>query len=57
MKGITVATLAVAVLVLGPLTRPSFAYPTMIRLGYVNCAACHISPQGGPPERLRPRYR
>jgi hypothetical protein len=23
------------------------ALPTMIRLGYVNCAACHISPQGG----------
>src|SRR6266487_1290005 len=23
------------------------ALPTMIRLGYNNCAACHISPQGG----------
>ncbi len=23
------------------------ALPTMIRLGYPNCAACHISPQGG----------
>src|SRR3981189_208148 len=23
------------------------ALPAMIRLGYVNCAACHISPQGG----------
>jgi hypothetical protein len=28
---------------------PAHALPTMIRLGYVNCAACHISPQGGGP--------
>jgi hypothetical protein len=28
---------------------PMHALPTMIRLGYVNCAACHISPQGGGP--------
>ncbi|MDQ6678228.1 MAG: hypothetical protein M3Z09_13145 [Acidobacteriota bacterium] len=27
--------------------RPAAALPTMIRLGYTNCAACHISPQGG----------
>jgi hypothetical protein len=27
----------------------SFALPTMVRLGYANCAACHISPQGGGP--------
>jgi hypothetical protein len=26
---------------------PAFALPTMIRLGYPNCASCHISPQGG----------
>lgn len=26
---------------------PLRALPTMIRLGYVNCAACHITPQGG----------
>ena len=26
---------------------PADALPTMIRLGYANCAACHISPQGG----------
>jgi len=25
----------------------AFALPTMIRLGYPNCASCHISPQGG----------
>ncbi|HXB70652.1 MAG TPA: hypothetical protein VNY05_20640 [Candidatus Acidoferrales bacterium] len=47
MKGTLLATLAVATLGLGPLARPAFAYPTMIRLGYVNCAACHIAPQGG----------
>ena len=23
------------------------AMPTMIRLGYANCAVCHVSPQGG----------
>ena len=23
------------------------ALPTMVRLGYVNCAACHVAPQGG----------
>jgi len=26
---------------------PALALPTMIRLGYNNCAACHLSPQGG----------
>jgi hypothetical protein len=25
----------------------AFALPTMIRLGYNSCAACHLSPQGG----------
>ena len=25
---------------------PGMALPTMVRLGYTNCAACHISPQG-----------
>jgi hypothetical protein len=35
---------------------PAHALPTMIRLGYANCAACHISSQGGRPvERLRSR--
>jgi hypothetical protein len=28
------------------LVRPAAALPTMIRLGYTNCAACHIAPQG-----------
>ena len=26
---------------------PAFALPTMVRLGYQECAACHVSPQGG----------
>jgi hypothetical protein len=26
---------------------PALAMPSMIRLGYTNCAICHISPQGG----------
>jgi hypothetical protein len=28
-------------------TSPAVASPTMIRLGYSNCTACHLSPQGG----------
>jgi len=28
---------------------PAHALPTMIRLGYTDCASCHISPQGGGP--------
>lgn len=31
------------------LPSPAAALPTMIRLGYTNCAACHIAPQGGGP--------
>ena len=26
---------------------PAAALPTMIRIGYTNCAACHVAPQGG----------
>ena len=29
--------------------RPSAALPTMIRLGYTGCGACHYAPQGGGP--------
>jgi hypothetical protein len=29
------------------ITSEAWALPTMVRLGYTNCAACHISPQGG----------
>ena len=28
---------------------PARALPTMIRLGYASCTACHIAPQGGGP--------
>jgi len=28
---------------------PAYALPTMVRLGYTNCATCHLSPQGGGP--------
>lgn len=38
---------AVAVTLMSPAVAP--ALPTMIRLGYIDCAACHISPQGGGP--------
>ncbi|HEX7958577.1 MAG TPA: hypothetical protein VF493_01585 [Terriglobales bacterium] len=41
------AAVMVAVIVLWLLNRPAKALPTMIRLGYSNCAACHVSPQGG----------
>jgi hypothetical protein len=37
------ATLAIV------LHSPAQALPTMIRLGYPNCAACHLAPQGGGP--------
>ena len=30
----------------------ALALPTMIRLGYTGCTACHISPQGGGPLNL-----
>jgi hypothetical protein len=35
-----------AIFVLG-VPRPGAAYPNMIRLDYVQCSACHVSPQGG----------
>ena len=37
---------AVLVLIVASQQR-AFALPTMIRLGYSECTACHISPQGG----------
>ena len=42
---VTCAAAAVAVTVMSPAV--ARALPTMIRLGYIDCAACHISPQGG----------
>src|SRR4051794_6325453 len=44
LRGITGAA---AALMVASTARPVAALPTMIRLGYTNCAACHISPQGG----------
>jgi len=46
MKRVVFAAI-VAISCAGPLMRPAFALPTMVRLGYANCAACHITPQGG----------
>ena len=37
-----------ALLALGA-AAPARALPTMVRLGYANCASCHIAPQGGGP--------
>ena len=42
-------TRVVALLFSMALVKPANALPTMIRLGYVNCVACHIAPQGGGP--------
>jgi len=38
---------ATLVLVAGAAIRPAAALPTMVRLGYTNCASCHLAPQGG----------
>src|SRR3977135_864167 len=43
-RGSRTLWLTLAICVCGAL--PGRALPTMIRLGYANCAACHISPQG-----------
>jgi hypothetical protein len=43
---IWVAAAAAALFLAG---RPASALPTMIRIGYMDCASCHISPQGGGP--------
>jgi hypothetical protein len=49
MRGTGSARLVLVAAVLGASSASSFALPTMVRLGYANCAACHISPQGGGP--------
>jgi len=41
------SALLAAALCLSVATGRALALPTMVRLGYTNCAACHISPQGG----------
>jgi hypothetical protein len=40
------ARVAVALALSLGVVRPAGASPTMIRLGYASCAACHVSPQG-----------
>jgi hypothetical protein len=48
-----------AFLLVGPIVvacvSPALALPTMIRLGYTDCASCHFAPQGGGP--LKPYGR
>jgi hypothetical protein len=45
-KALTSAIAALAIL-WSLCERRAAALPTMIRLGYTNCASCHIAPQGG----------
>jgi hypothetical protein len=45
-RAVAAASAAALILLAG---RPAFALPTMIRIGYTDCASCHISPQGGGP--------
>lgn len=46
MKALSPIAFATIVLLSGG-ARHANALPTMIRLGYTSCAACHIAPQGG----------
>lgn len=46
VKGPRVFAVVLLSLMVHP-SSPAFALPTMIRLGYNSCAACHLSPQGG----------
>jgi hypothetical protein len=48
MKSSVIAAVAAASIVLVHAS-PAIALPTMIRLGYIDCASCHYSPQGGGP--------
>ena len=43
------ATVVVGVALMVLVGAPASALPTMIRLGYTDCASCHIAPQGGGP--------
>jgi hypothetical protein len=45
VKGTRVFSVFLVSLLIPPAS--TFALPTMIRLGYNNCAACHVTPQGG----------
>ena len=46
VKGTRVLSVLLLSLLLVP-SSSTFALPTMIRIGYNNCAACHVTPQGG----------
>lgn len=46
VRAFAVIAAATAILLVG---RPASALPTMVRLGYTDCASCHIAPQGGGP--------
>jgi hypothetical protein len=45
----TSALVVVASVALSLIANPAAALPTMVRLSYGDCAACHVSPQGGGP--------
>jgi hypothetical protein len=45
----TIASLLLGGAMVVAASAPALALPTMIRLGYTDCASCHISPQGGGP--------
>ena len=46
---LAVSRILIALALVAIAQRSAFALPTMIRLGYNECGACHISPQGGGP--------
>ena len=48
-RGRASATIVVGVAVMTLVGAPASALPTMIRLGYTDCASCHVAPQGGGP--------
>ena len=48
-RGRSLALMAFGATLIAALPDPAHALPTMIRLGYTNCAACHVAPQGGGP--------
>jgi hypothetical protein len=48
-RGRASATIVLGVAVMTLVGAPASALPTMIRLGYTDCASCHVAPQGGGP--------
>jgi hypothetical protein len=50
MRGASTCASVIAAIALALLSAaPASALPTMIRLRYIDCASCHIAPQGGGP--------